>query len=412
MSPKTFDPVTIRDQFPILSQQVNGYPLIYLDNAATSQKPQVVIDALTDYYTQDNANVHRGLHELSMRASNLYDETRQMVAEYLNAPAVEEVIFTSGCTESINIVAQCWVEAHFQPGNAVLVSELEHHSNIVPWQILAKKLGLDIRYLEVNDVGEVMIEQLPKLLQDGKVKLASLCWISNSLGTVNPIEDIIAACHQYGTAVLIDASQVPAHQAIDLQKLDCDFLTFSAHKVFGPTGVGVLWGRMALLEQFDYWMGGGDMIVEVSYDDFVANDIPFKFEAGTPRIAQVIGFGVALTWLSQIDLDAVAQHEHRLMQTMSDGLRQIEEVRIVGEAKHKASALSFCLRDNRLHPSDLATFLNLRGVAVRSGHHCTMPILKKMGLPATARASLAMYNTDAEIKQFIKHLSDIISQYA
>lgn len=407
-----FNPSQIRAQFPILTQQVHGKPLVYLDNAATSQKPQCVIDAVASYYHNDNANVHRGIHELSERATAHYENARGKIARFIHAPDPTEVIFTRGATESINMIAHCYVAEYFQPGDAVVISELEHHANIVPWQILKQRFGLEIRWLPVNDKGEIEIDKLPALLTDGKVKLCAFNWTSNSLGTCNPVQSIINECRKHEVLTLIDACQVPAHQSIDVQQLDCDFMVFSGHKMFAPTGIGVLWGRKKLLEQFALWQGGGDMILEVAYEDFTPNELPNRLEAGTPAIAGAIVLAEAINWINTVDLVSAAAYEGQLLVAATEGLRRIPNVRIVGEAEDKSSVLSFVFADNALHPSDIATLLNLDGIAVRSGHHCTMPILKKMGVPATVRASFSFFNTMQEVETLIQSVHKIQQKYA
>jgi cysteine desulfurase/selenocysteine lyase len=408
---KLFNQKELRQQFPILQQEVHNKPLIYFDNAATSQKPQQVIDAISDYYCQDNANVHRGIHELSERATGKYEAARHKVATFINAPAVTEVVYTRGATEAINMVAQCYVAQYFKAGDAVIISELEHHANIVPWQILSQRMGLEIRWLPVNEKGEVEITKLPSLLADGKVKLLAINWISNSLGTCNPVAEIISQCRKKEVLTLIDACQVPAHQRIDVQAIDCDFLVFSGHKMFAPTGIGILWARKALLEKFSLWQGGGDMILEVGFDGFAPNELPNRLEAGTPAIAQAIGLGSAIDWVNKLDLEASSDYEHQLLQFATEEIVKIPDIKIVGQAEHKSSVLSFVFASNFLHPSDVATLLNLDGIAVRSGHHCTMPILKKMGLPATVRASLCFFNTFDEVETFIQSLQRIQQKY-
>lgn len=412
MIEKTFNQHQIRQQFPILRQKVHDKPLVYLDSAATSQKPQCVIEAIEHYYQHDNANVHRGVHELSERATNRYENARNKVSQFINATDSTEIIFTRGATESINIIAQCYIATLFQVGDAVLISELEHHSNIVPWQILKQRLGLEIRWIPVNDKGEMEVDKIPKLLADGKVKLATFNWVSNSLGTCNPIKEIIAQCQKQNVLTLVDACQVPTHYPIDIQNLGCDFMVFSGHKMFAPTGIGILWGKKLLLEKFALWHGGGDMIVEVAYDDFVPNELPNRLEAGTPAIAQAIVLGEAVDWINAIDLSMVNQYEDELLQAATEGLKKIPNVRIIGEASHKSAVLSFVFTDHSLHPSDIATLLNLDGVAVRSGHHCTMPILKKMGLPATVRASFSLFNTMQEVDTLIQSVGRVQKKYA
>lgn len=410
---KPFDVTTTRAEFPILAQEVHGYPLCYLDNAATSQKPRAVIEAICRYYERDNANVHRGIHELSERATAQYEAVRSQLADFIGAASASEVIYTRGATEAINLVAQSYVANTLKPGDVIVLSEMEHHANLVPWQMLAAKHGFDLRFIEVNAAGEWVLEGLPRLFADGRVKFVACNWVSNALGTINEIAALQPYCADI--PLLLDACQVPAHMPMDVSALyrECgvDFVAFSSHKMFGPTGLGVLWGREALLEAMPPWQGGGDMIAHVDYDTFKVGELPLKFEAGTPAIAEVIGFGAALDWLNAQDRAGALHHEMGLLERATAGLRAIDGVQIFGEAAHKAPVISFLAPTTDLHPSDLASLLNLKGIAVRSGHHCTMPVIAKFGLPATARASFALYNTMEEVDHFVATLAAIVAEY-
>ncbi len=400
----------IRDDFPALHQEINGHPLIYLDNAATSQKPWQVIEALRTHYEFNNANVHRGIHTLSDRATRAYEGARDKIVQFINASSREEVIFVRGATEGINIVSQCFIAPNIQKGDAVVISELEHHSNIVPWQLL-EKMGLEVRWLPVNDKGEMVIDDLAGLL-NGRVKLVAINAISNSLGTVSSVKTITDIAHQHNIPVLVDACQVPAHAKLDVQEWDCDFCVFSSHKAFGPTGTGILYGKKHHLENMPPWLGGGDMISEVRFDGFEPNDLPYKFEAGTPNIADVIAFGVAIDYISNLSRPEILAHETNLLNAATDALQQVPGLEIVGTSSHKTSVLSFYLPKSDLHPADIGALLDKYGIAIRAGHHCTMPILAKYGLPATARASFSIYNTVEEAHALGEAMQKIVAKFS
>jgi len=384
----------IRRDFPILHQQVNGKPLVYLDNAATAQKPQQVIETVAAYYRLDNANVHRGVHTLSQRATDAYEGAREKVKTFLNAASEQEIVFVRGATEGINLVAQSFGRESLQAGDEILITEMEHHSNIVPWQMLCEQTGATLKYVSINDAGELNLEEFDRLLTD-KTRIVALVHISNALGTINPVETIIRKAHAAGARVLLDGAQAAPHMAVDVQALDCDFYVLSGHKLFAPTGIGVLYGKQSLLESMPPYQGGGDMIKMVSMEKTLYNDLPYKFEAGTPHISGAIGLGAAIDYLNDIGLDRIQQYEHELLEYGSRVLAGIDELTIKGTAAKKTSILSFVLKG--IHPHDIGTILDNEGIAIRAGHHCAMPIMEHFGLPATARASLAFYNTREEI---------------
>jgi cysteine desulfurase/selenocysteine lyase len=389
-----FDVERIRRDFPILSERAYGRPLVYLDNAATAQKPRAVIDALVRFYTTENANVHRGVHLLSERSTAAYEDARRTVQTFLNASSVREVIFTRGATESINLVAQTWGRANVGAGDEILISALEHHSNIVPWQMLAEEKRATLRVAPIDDRGEVILEEYEKLLGP-RTKIVALAHVSNALGTVNPVRRMVGMAHNHGAVTLIDGAQAVPHFATDVQSLDCDFFAFSGHKLFGPTGIGGLYGKASLLEAMPPWQGGGDMIRSVTFEKTLYNDLPYKFEAGTPHIAGAVGLGVAIDYVTGVGLDEIAAYEHELLVYATERLSRIEGLRLVGTARHKAAVLSFVL--GGIHPHDIATILDRRGIAIRAGHHCAQPVMERYGLAATSRASLAFYNTKEEI---------------
>ncbi len=408
-APGGFDPRRVRQDFPVLQQKVHGKPLVYLDNAATTQKPQAVLDALRHYYATDNANIHRAVHQLSERATRDYESARGKVRHFLNAADDREVVFVRGATEGINLVAQSWGRANLRAGDEIVISWMEHHSNIVPWQMLCEQTGAVLRVVPINDDGELLLDELEKLLSE-RTRLVSMVHLSNSLGTINPVERIVELAHACGAKVLIDAAQSASHLTVDVKDLDCDFLVFSGHKVYGPTGVGVLYGKAALLEAMPPWQGGGDMIRSVSFAKTTYADLPNKFEAGTPNIAGVIGLGAALDYLRSVGLEAVAAHEDALLQHATEKVRQIHGVRIVGNAAHKAAVLSFVVEGGRLAALDVGTKLDLEGIAVRTGHHCCQPVMERFGVAGTARASFAMYNTLAEVDFFAAVLADVVEE--
>lgn len=390
----TFNVQKLRTDFPNLNIQVHGKPLVYLDNAATTLKPRCVIDAMNAYYVTGVANVHRGVHYLSEQATAAFEFSRQVVRQFLHSAKVHEIIFTKGATESINLIAQSYGRHFLKKGDEIIISHMEHHSNIVPWQMLCQQVGCVLKVIPINDQGEIILEEYRKLLSD-KTKLVSLVWVSNSLGTVNPIKAVIDAAHKRGAVVVIDAAQAVTHTPIDVQDLDCDFLVFSGHKVFGPTGVGVLYGKEKLLEAMPPYQGGGDMIKSVTFAETTYNVLPYKFEAGTPAIAEVIGLRSALEFIQTIGWEGMKQHKQELLDHGTKTLLAIDGVRIIGTAKDKTSIISFVV--DGVHPHDLGTLVDQEGVAIRTGHHCTQPVMQRFGIPATARASLAFYNTKEEL---------------
>jgi len=384
----------IREDFPILRQRVRGKPLVYLDNAATGQKPQAVIDAVNRFYTLENANIHRGVHYLSERATTAYDEVREKTARFLNARAAREVIFTRGTTEGINLVAQSYGRTFLKAGDEILITGMEHHSNIVPWQLVCEQTGAVLRAAPITSAGELDLEGFERLLDD-RTRLVSVVHLSNALGTVNPVKRLIAVAHARGIPVLVDGAQSAAHLEVDVQDLDCDFFAFSGHKLYGPTGVGVLYGKESILERMPPYQGGGDMIASVTLERSTWAPLPAKFEAGTPMIAQVMGLGAALDYVGRLGLNAIASWEHELLAYATERVSGIEGIRVIGTAREKASVLSFVLEG--VHPHDIGTILDDEGVAIRAGHHCAQPVMRHFGIPATARASFAFYNTREEI---------------
>lgn len=391
---QVFDVEKIRQDFPILHQEVNGQPLVYLDNAATTQKPNAVIDALCDYYRHDNSNVHRGAHALADRATIKFEAAREKVAKFINAASVQEVIWTRGTTESINLVASSWGRTHLNAGDKVLVSAMEHHANIVPWQLVALERGATVEPIPVTAEGALDLEAFQALLDD-RVKMVSIGQVSNALGTINPIEDIIRLAHAKGAKVCVDGAQGVSHWTVDVQALDCDFYAFSAHKVFGPTGLGVLYGRRELLEAMPPYQSGGEMIETVSFSGTTFNQLPFKFEAGTPDIAGAIAFGAAIDYLNSIDREAAVAHEQALLAYAEEKAQSCEGLTIVGTAANKVSVLSFLIEGT--HPADLGMLLDKQGIAVRTGNHCAQPIMAQFGIPGTVRASFSFYNTFDEV---------------
>ncbi len=393
-SSNDFDINKIRADFSILTETVKGNPLVYLDNAATSQKPTQVIEVLDQYYREYNSNIHRGVHSLSQKATDVYESARDKVKNFLNANSTKEIIFVRGATEGINLVAQSFGLSNISEGDEVIITEMEHHSNIVPWQMLCETTGATLKFIPINDAGELIMEEYAQLLSD-KTKLVAVSHISNALGTINPIKTIIDKAHAVGAKVLIDGAQAVPHTRVDVQKLDCDFYVFSGHKLFGPTGIGVLYGKHALLESMPPYQGGGDMISMVTMEKTAYNALPHKFEAGTPHIAGVIGLGAAIDYVNAIDFDAAANYENELLDYALSKVDQVEGMNLVGTAKEKTSILSFTL--DSIHPHDIGTILDDQGVAIRAGHHCAMPIMERFCIPATARASFAFYNTHAEV---------------
>ena len=393
-----------RRDFPILQQKVHGKPLIYLDNAATTQKPQAVIDAESAYYRTTNANVHRGVHALSQRATDDYEAARGKVQRFINAAHGEEIIFVRGATEAINLVAQSYARPHLTPGDEILISAMEHHSNIVPWQMVCEQTGARLKVVPINDAGEFMFDAYAQLL-NARTRLVAVTHLSNALGTIAPVERIIALAHAQNVPVLLDGAQAVSHLPVDVRALDCDFYAFSGHKIFGPTGIGALYGKAALLDAMPPYQGGGDMIRLVRFDKTEYNDLPYKFEAGTPNIAGAIGLGAALDYVSAIGIEAIAAHERALLAYATDLVSAIPGLRIVGTAQHKASILSFTL--DGIHPHDIGTILDRAGIAIRAGHHCAMPVMQRFHIAGTARASFALYNTQAEVDALAAGLREV-----
>lgn len=404
-----FDVQRLRDEFPILRQKVHGKPLIYLDNAATTQKPRKVLDAIGHYFTNDNANIHRAVHQLSQRATRDYEATRETVRRFVNAKSTKEIIFVRGATEGINLVAHSWGRTFLRPGDEILISTMEHHSNIVPWQLVCEATGAQLRVIPINDDGELLVEEFEKLLSP-RTRLVSIVHLSNSLGTLNPVEHIIELAHNRGAKVLIDAAQSVSHLPIDVQDLDCDWLVFSGHKLYGPTGIGALYGKEELLEAMPPWQGGGDMIKTVTFEKTTYADLPNKFEAGTPHIAGVVGLGAAIEYVQALGLDHIAAHEDALLQHVTKRVQALRGVRIVGNATKKAAVLSFLVTEPAMSPLDVGTRLDLEGIAVRTGHHCCQPVMDRLGITGTARVSLALYNTVAEVDAFADALGRMIEE--
>jgi len=395
------DAARIRQDFPVLWQRVHDRPLVYLDNAATSQKPHAVLDRLMRYYREENANIHRGVHTLSVAATDAYDAARERVRQFINAADVREIVFVRGTTEAINLVAATYGRVHVGAGDDVVISEMEHHSNIVPWQMLCEEKGARLRVIPMTDEGELQLDGYARLLGP-RTRLVAVTHVSNALGTINPIEEIVRLAHERGIPVLVDGAQAVAHMAVDMQAIGCDFYAFSGHKVFGPTGIGVLYGRASLLEAMPPYQGGGDMIRSVTFERTLYADTPQKFEAGTPNIAGVAGLDAAIAYLSDIGLDRVAAYEHELLAYATEALSQIEGLRLTGTARRKAGILSFVIAD--IHPHDIGTILDRAGIAIRAGHHCCQPLMARLGVPATARASLACYNTREDIDALVSSI--------
>ena len=395
---EALDVARTREDFPILDQKVHGKSLVYLDNAATSQKPKAVIDTLVEYYTTENSNVHRGVHYLSELATRDFEETRTKVRKLLNAARDQEIIFVRGTTEGINLVANSYVKQHVGQGDEIVISAMEHHSNIVPWQIICQELGANLRVIPMNDSGELLLDEYEKLLNP-KTRFVSIVYLSNSLGTINPLKKIVEMAHDRGVPVLVDGAQSTPYMPVDLQELGCDFYAFSGHKFFGPTGIGVLYGRAELLEEMPPYQGGGDMIKSVTFEKTIYNALPYKFEAGTPNIAGAIGLGAAVDYITGIGLDRIFEYEHELLEYGTTLLAEVDGLRLIGTAREKAGILSFVM--DGVHPHDIGTVLDSDGIAIRTGHHCTQPVMERFGIPATARASLAFYNTKEEIDALI-----------
>ena len=399
-----FDVERIRAEFPILAQEVNGRPLVYLDNGATSQKPRRVIDAIRRYYESDNANVHRGLHALSERATNAYEGARDTVRAFLNAADRREIVFVRGATEGLNLVAQSWARPRLGPGDDVVITTMEHHSNIVPWQIVCRQTGARLRVAPIHDSGELDMKAFTDLVGE-HTRIVAVAHVSNALGTVNPVAEIVEAAHAAGAVVVLDGAQAAAHGAVDVRALGCDFYVLSSHKCYGPTGMGVLYGRADLLEEMEPYQGGGDMIRTVSFEESTWNDLPYKFEAGTPNIAGAIGLGSAVEFMTELGLDAIAAHEHDVLEYATEALDGLDGIRIIGTAPEKTGIVSFVVEG--VHPHDVGTIVDRHGVAIRAGHHCAMPLMRRYGVPATSRASLALYNTRADIDALVQSLRKV-----
>jgi cysteine desulfurase/selenocysteine lyase len=403
------DVARVRADFPILATEIHGKPLVYLDNAATSQKPQAVIDTIMRYYQDTNANVHRGVHYLSETATEDYEASRRTAQQFINAPHLHEIIFVRGTTEGINLVAQTFGRTRVGAGDEILITAMEHHSNIVPWQILCDEKGAKLRVAPINDNGELLLDEFAKLLGP-KTKLAAVTHVSNALGTVNPLQRMVELGHAHNVPVLVDGAQAVPHLKVDVQALDCDFYTFSGHKVYGPTGIGVLYGKTALLESMPPYQGGGDMISSVTFDKTTYNKLPYKFEAGTPDIAGAIGMGAALKYVNGLGIDKIGAHEHDLLEYATQTLSAVPGLRLIGTARDKAAVVSFVIEG--VHPHDIGTILDQQGIAIRTGHHCSQPIMDRFGIPATARASFAVYNTRAEIDALVQGIEKVKEVFA
>lgn len=395
----------IRSQFPILETQVKGKPLVYFDNAATTQKPLSVINAINQYYSSQNANIHRGIHHLAELATTAFEETRTAFQVFLNAQHKEEIIITKGTTESINLVAHSFSELSIEKGDEIIISTLEHHSNIVPWQMACQRKGAILKVIPINDEGDLILSDFEKLLSS-KTKLVAITYVSNALGTINPIKEIIEKAHAFGAKVLVDGAQATSHLQVDVQELDCDFLALSAHKMYGPTGVGILYGKKELLDAMPPYQGGGEMIAEVSFEETTYNELPYKFEAGTPNIADVVATKAAIEFINSIGLKNIAAHENDLLSYATEQLLQVEGLTIIGTAKNKASVISFAIEG--VHHQDLAILMDNLGIALRTGHHCTQPLMKRLGIKGTTRASFAVYNTREEIDYFLISLNKVL----
>jgi cysteine desulfurase / selenocysteine lyase len=407
-APAKFNVARVRQDFPILSEKVHGKPLVYFDNGATSQKPLCVIEAIDHYYRAENSNIHRGVHQLSERATAAYEAARSKLRSFINARSDQEIIFVRGTTEAINLVAQSYGRAFLKSGDEIIVSAMEHHSNIVPWQMLCEQVGAKLRVIPINHDGELVMDEYERLLND-KTKFVAVTHVSNALGTVVPVQQVVDLAHARGVPVLLDGAQAVPHLRIDVQELDCDFYAFSGHKMFGPTGVGVLYGRAEVLEKMPPYQGGGDMISLGTFEKTHYNVLPYKFEAGTPSIADGIALGAAVDYLRALDWPAVAAHEDRLLRYASAALEQIPTLRIIGTAKEKAGVLSFVF--DHVHAHDVGTILDQEGVAVRAGHHCAMPVMQRFGVPATTRASFAFYNTIEEIDVLVRAIERVLKVF-
>lgn len=402
------DLIQIRKDFPILSRQVHGKPLVYLDNGATTQKPQCVIDKITEMYTTTNANVHRGVHFLSQAATDEHEASRRVVQQFINAASANEIVFTRGTTEAINLIASSFCREFCKEGDEVIISAMEHHSNIVPWQLQESISGVKLRVLPITDEGEIELEQLEKMISS-RTKLISVMHVSNVLGTINPIDKIIEIAHRYDVPVLIDAAQSVQHLSIDVQKLDCDFLVFSSHKAYGPTGMGVLYGKEKWLEKLPPYQGGGEMISSVSFEKTTFANLPFKFEAGTPDYIGSSALATALKYISNIGMDNILKHEHELLTYATERLSEIDNLKIYGTAKNKSSVISFVV--DGVHPYDMGVLLDMQGIAVRTGHHCAEPLMRRLGIESTVRASFALYNTKDEVDVLVKGIERVVKMF-
>lgn len=404
-----YDVNKIREDFPILKKRIHGQPLVYLDNAATTQKPYHVINKMNSYYKGMNANIHRGVHALSQEATEAFENSRIIVKKFINALGKNEIIFTRGTTESINLVASTYGRSNIKAEDEIIISHMEHHSNIVPWQLLCKEKNAKLRVIPVNDSGELMFEEFEKMI-NSKTKFVSIVYASNSLGTVNPVKKIIDLAHLHNVPVMLDAAQAVNHLPIDVQELDCDFLAFSGHKIYGPTGIGILYGKVNHLDAMPPYMGGGDMISKVTFEETTYNELPHKFEAGTPNISGAIGLGAAIEYVNKIGLESVAQHENELLLYATEAVSDLKGIKIIGTAKEKIGVLSFHFEN--VHPHDVGTFLDFEGVAIRTGHHCTQPLMERFDIPATSRASFAMYNTKGEVDTLVSGLKKILEVFS
>lgn len=404
----TLDPDRVRRDFPALHQEINAHPLVYLDNAATTQKPRAVIDALVQYYEHDNANIHRGVHALSVRATEAYELARRKVQNFIGAARSEEIVFVRGATEAVNLVAQTFGRTRLRPGDEILISGMEHHSNLVPWQKLCEQNDARLRVIPLDDRGDLIYDEYERLLGP-RTRLVAVTHVSNALGTINPVGALIQAAHGQGIPVLVDGAQAVPHVRVDVQELDCDFYAFSGHKMYGPTGVGVLYGKQALLGELPPYQGGGEMITSVTFERTTYAAPPHRFEAGTPNIAGAIGLGVAVDYLTHIGLDAVAAHEHELLEYATRALSALPRLRLIGTAPQKAGVLSFVIAG--VHPHDAGTILDQMGIAIRTGHHCAQPVMEHFGVPATCRASLALYNTRADVDALVAGLQHVLEVF-
>ena len=406
MSVKSFNLVKIRDQFPILNKKINNHQLVYFDNAATTQKPKKVINAINEYYSEYNANIHRGIHTLAEKATNEYEKTRKSVSQFINSKSEKEIIFTRGTTEGINLIASSFVKNFLKKEDEIIISEMEHHSNIVPWQMICEENGIVLKTINVLENGEIDLDNFKELIND-KTKFLSIVHTSNTLGTVNPIKQLIEICKKNNITTMVDGAQASAHSKINVQDLNCDFFVLSAHKMYGPTGVGIVYGKEEILEKMPPYMGGGEMIKEVNFQKTTYNELPYKFEAGTPNIGDVIGFNKALSFINDIGFDNISSYEKKLKDYASNSLNKIDGLKILGNSKNKIGIFSFTL--NKVHYYDLGLLLDSKGIAIRTGHHCTQPLMDKFNLEGTARVSLAIYNTKEEIDYFVEKIKKLIN---